>query len=63
MDSKKVDPRVNMMFNTIIIAIVPTIGPMALFTNEDIIKESDATTSIESRPIAKAHKNLHRTSS
>ena len=44
-------------------AMVPTMGPIELFTNDEIIKDKDATTNIESSPIEKAHKNLHNTSS
>ena len=43
-----------MIFNAIIIAIVPTIGPIALLTNEDIIMDKDATTIMESAPEQKA---------
>ena len=59
---KRGAPSVNIIFNPIMIDIVPTIGPMALLTNEDIIMESEATTIIERVPEQNAQKNLHPTS-
>ena len=50
------------ILSPIIIAMVPTIGPIALFTNDEIIIESDATTNIESVPEQNANKNLQTTS-
>ena len=44
-------------------AIVPTIGPIALPTNDEIIIEREATTSIDKAPEQKAMQNLHITSS
>ena len=50
------------IFKPIIIDIVPTIGPIALFTNEEIIIESEATTIIERVPEQNAKKKRHPTS-
>ena len=47
-------PKVKMMFSAIKIAIVPTMGPIGLFTKEEIIIDNDATTSIERHPEQKA---------
>ena len=63
MGSKKLAPRVKIMFSTIITEIVPTIGTIAFRTKEDIIKESEATTIIDSSPIEKAPVNRQKTSS
>ena len=63
MGSKKVAPRVKIIFRTIIIDMVPTIGTMAFLTKEDIIKDREATTSIDSNPIEKAPAKRQKTSS
>ena len=47
-------PSVKMMLSPMSIAMVPTIGPMALLTKEEIIIEREATTIIESVPEQKA---------
>ena len=52
-----------MMFNPMIIEIVPTIGPIALLTNDEIIMDREATTNIDKAPEQKANPNLHTTSS
>ena len=56
-------PRVKMIFKPIRIAIVPTMGPMALLTNDEIIMDNEATTIIESVPEQKAQKKRQVTSS
>ena len=56
-------PKVKIIFRAIIIEIVPTIGPIALVTKDDIIIDKEATTSIDNAPVQKAKKNLHITSS
>ena len=55
-------PNVNIMFSAINMAMVPTIGPIELFTNEDIISDSEATTNIDNNPKPKAKINRHQTS-
>ena len=50
------------MLRQIIIAIVPTIGPIALLTKHDIIIDNEATTIMESPPKQNARINLHTTS-
>ena len=47
-------PRVKMILSPMSMAMVPTIGPMALLTKEDIIIEREATTTIERVPEQKA---------
>ena len=47
-------PRVKIILRPISMAMVPTIGPMALLTKEDIIIERDATTIIDKVPEQKA---------
>ena len=43
--------------------MVPTIGPIELPTNDEIIIEREATTSIDKAPEQKAKQNLQTTSS